>query len=289
MDDSLQKFVTLVEVGSFTRAATELHISQPALSIAISKLEGSLGAPLLQRSGRKFELTPAGKAVYAAALDHQATDRRLQTRLAQLAHKKPSVAIGAIDSVAASLWSMPAFSRLEEHADVTLTINNSRYLRDHVQRRSIDFAFVIDDGQEHPGVVSRGIGQERLWLVTHPSNTEQLLADMAAGKLRDFISYDKPSTTYRHIHAFLVEANIQTQTRLYSTSPDIMLQMVLGGKGSAILPKTSVEGLVESSQLSAIQTDISRPISLVTLSGTHPVSAVEEFLNATTQLFENMC
>lgn len=284
MDDSLQKLLVLVEMGNFTKAAAELHISQPALSIAISKLERSLGAQLLHRNGRKLELTPAGKAVHESALDHQATERQLRTRLAQLSRKKPSVVVGAIDSVAATLWTTPAFNQLEQRADVTLTINNSRYLRDHVMRRSVDFAFVIDDGQEYPGLESRVVGHDQLWLVTHPSNTERLLGNMERGKLSGFISYDKPSTTYRHIHRFLVEANIQVQTRLYSTSPDIMLQMVLGGKGSAILPKALVESLVTSGQLSAIQTDIVRPISLVTTPDGQVAPAIDEFLDATVQL-----
>lgn len=285
MNDVLHKFLVLVDIGNFTKAAAELHISQPALSVSISKLERSLGSQLLVRNGRKLELTAAGRAVYETALDHQATDRQLKARLAQLARKKPPVVVGAIDSVAATLWTTPAFNQLEQRADVTLTINNSRYLRDHVIRRSVDFAFIIDDGQEYPGLESRIVGHDQLWLVTHPSNTEQLLSDMECGKLRDFISYDKPSTTYRHIHTFLSEVSVQTQTRLYSTSPDIMLQMVLGGKGSAILPKTLVENLVTSGQLSAIQTDIVRPISLVTTADGHAVPAIDEFLDTTVQLF----
>lgn len=285
MDESLQKFIVLVEIGSFTKAANELHISQPALSIAINKLERSLGNQLLVRSGRKLELTTAGRAVYEAALDHQATDRQLGARLAQLARKKPSVIVGAIDSVAATLWTTPAFNQLEQQADVTLTVNNSRYLRDQVQRHSIDFAFIIEDGQEHPGLESKIVGQEQLWLVTHPTNIESVLRNMAEGKLNDFISYDKPSTTYRHIHTFLNEANIHVQTRLYSTSPDIMLQMILGGKGSAILPKTLVEKYVAAGKLSAAQTDLTRPISLITTSDSRAIGPIEVFLRDTEHLF----
>lgn len=279
MGDKLQKFIAVVESGSFTRAARLLHISQPALSIAIDRLEHELGATLLTRSSKKLVLTEAGKAVYESALDHQAADRHLRARLTQLARKKPSVIVGAIDSVATTLWETTAFSELEQQAAVTLTVNNSRYLRDHVQRGRIDCAFVIDDGQDHPGLDSQLVGEEQLWLVTHPANAGQLATDIVNGKLGNFISYDKPSNTYRHIQAYFGQLDIQTQSSLYSTSPDIMLQMVLSRRGSAILPKSLVANHVKSGELSAAKTDIIRPITLITAKNRPKVAVLDEFLD----------
>jgi DNA-binding transcriptional LysR family regulator len=53
MDDSLRKFVAVVEAGTFTRAAELLHISQPALSVAVAKLEKTIGEKLLESNGRQ--------------------------------------------------------------------------------------------------------------------------------------------------------------------------------------------------------------------------------------------
>src|SRR5699024_8646770 len=60
-------FTTLVNQGSFTKAAKILHISQPSLSAAIKTLEGAIGLILLQRSTRKIHLTKEGKIVYIEA------------------------------------------------------------------------------------------------------------------------------------------------------------------------------------------------------------------------------
>lgn len=56
-----QLFLAVAEHGSFTRAASALHVSQPALSQQIRQLEESLGVPLFDRSGRTIRLTDAGE------------------------------------------------------------------------------------------------------------------------------------------------------------------------------------------------------------------------------------
>ena len=63
----LRAFVVLAEELSFTRAASRLGIAQPALSAQLSRIERRLGAPLLRRSTRSVELTPAGEALLARA------------------------------------------------------------------------------------------------------------------------------------------------------------------------------------------------------------------------------
>ena len=57
----LQAFVTIAEQGSFIEASERLHLSQPALSIAIRKLEASAGGALFNRSPRGVQLTPEGR------------------------------------------------------------------------------------------------------------------------------------------------------------------------------------------------------------------------------------
>jgi len=60
----LKAFMTVVEHGSFTKAASESFVSQPSLSKSIKKLENALHVELLNRSTRNIELTDAGRIVY---------------------------------------------------------------------------------------------------------------------------------------------------------------------------------------------------------------------------------
>lgn len=64
----IKYFQAVIRLGSFSEAAYECNISQSAISQQIQALERELGFPLLQRKGRKFELTPAGEFFYKKVL-----------------------------------------------------------------------------------------------------------------------------------------------------------------------------------------------------------------------------
>lgn len=63
----LQQFVTLAETGNFRRAAEQLHMAQPPLSVSIRKLEEELGATLFERGTTGVTLTSVGEAMLADA------------------------------------------------------------------------------------------------------------------------------------------------------------------------------------------------------------------------------
>lgn len=80
----LEYFAAVVEEHSFTRAARRCFISQSAMSQQVKALEDELGCALLARHGRRFELTPAGEATYAAARDVIARTGALRLDIEQL-------------------------------------------------------------------------------------------------------------------------------------------------------------------------------------------------------------
>lgn len=268
----MQKFARLAEVGNFTKAAKLLHISQPALSIAVDKLEHELGTSLLIRGNRKLELTEAGRAVYQSALEHQNISDHLRARLNYITHKRPAVTIGMTDSVAAVLCASSAFDELESNTDVTIVVNNSKYLRDAVEQRQLDLAYVVDDGAEHRNLFIKPAGLEELMLVCLPSLQGGAESDITEGRLYNLISYDKPSTTYRHIQQALQTRGIKPHVSLFSTSPDVMLTMVLRGKGVGVLPQFIVHDYVKQGILSYLRQNdaimaIERPVCLVQPAG----------------------
>ncbi|WP_152052535.1 LysR family transcriptional regulator [Tautonia marina] len=63
----LRSFLKIADLGSFTKAAEELGVSQPALSQQMARLEGELGRPVLERAGRTVRLTDAGRLLLPRA------------------------------------------------------------------------------------------------------------------------------------------------------------------------------------------------------------------------------
>jgi DNA-binding transcriptional LysR family regulator len=66
--NQLFQFRTIAELGSITKASEQLYISQPALSIALGKLEYEIGCPLFIRDGKKLQITEAGKKLLEYAI-----------------------------------------------------------------------------------------------------------------------------------------------------------------------------------------------------------------------------
>lgn len=97
----LRAFTTIVATGSLGRAATELHLTQPALSRTIKRLETDLGAPLFERHSKGMELTAVGHALLPHAM--------LLAREAELAREeidalrglsKGTIKVGAVGAIA---------------------------------------------------------------------------------------------------------------------------------------------------------------------------------------------
>ena len=116
-------FLTIVKERSISKAAERLYLSQPYLSQYLAKLEGAVGAMLLDRSHTPLTLTPAGE-VFCAYLERQSyLDRQLVSDLRDLQdEKRPMLHIGVSPWRGSILLPdvLPAFARQYPHVQVVL-------------------------------------------------------------------------------------------------------------------------------------------------------------------------
>ena len=109
----LRYFQALIEHGSFSRAAESVHVSQPALSLQIRELEGSLGGPLVERESRGILLTPLGREAHEQTL-RILDETLLLENLSQRFESGPlRVSVGIVSTLAPYLLS-GILSRLHE-------------------------------------------------------------------------------------------------------------------------------------------------------------------------------
>lgn len=292
MEERLQKFVKLVDAGSFTKAAVELHISQPALTVAIAKLERELGAELLVRGSRPLQLTAAGMIAYEAGEAQAVALDNLRTDLQDLAKRRAEARIGMVDSVAAilSAYTEP-LTDLKNNADVSLIVNNSHYLRDAIAERKLDVAVVIS-GRKHTSISEKHIGDELMVLVSSPALLAEKQKELERGKLTDFICYDQPSQTFQLVVDGLAEQGIKVETRLQSSSPEVMSRMVVSGNGVAMLPYFMVRGLIVTKTLVVMQQNgkpltLLRKLSLAMPTGKKQAKAVNAFIAQITEVMRS--
>jgi LysR family carnitine catabolism transcriptional activator len=137
----LQAFVLVAESASFTRASEGVHLSQPALSYTIRKLEDALGLQLLARNTRVVELTAAGQHFLPQArrmlrnMDDAVRDARETVALT-----RGIIRLAALPTVAASFLppAIAAFSKAHPGVEVRLRDGRAGEVLTWVQNGDVD-------------------------------------------------------------------------------------------------------------------------------------------------------
>jgi DNA-binding transcriptional LysR family regulator len=151
----LKYFVEIAQTQNVSRAAERLGISQPSLSLAIQRMEQSVGAPLLLRSKRGVSLTQAGKQLLAQAKKLlQAWEEVRGAALSSMEDVQGSYTLGCHSSVAMhSLHGIiPALLAAHPHLNLTLKHDLSRKIAEDVISMKVDMGIVVNPVQ-HPDLV----------------------------------------------------------------------------------------------------------------------------------------
>jgi DNA-binding transcriptional LysR family regulator len=168
----LEFFITVVEEGSFSKAALRVYRTQPALSIAIRRLEEEIGAPLLERSQKKPRLTEAGEVVYDYAKRMLALREQAREVVAELSTmQRGRVRIGANESTSLYLLPHLILRYREQHPKVKVEIYrqpSERWPRE-VLDRNVDFALLAFE-PEDGDLQSFPVLHDELVLIMHPKH-----------------------------------------------------------------------------------------------------------------------
>lgn len=142
----LEHLVALAESGSFTQAAERVHLTQSALSRSVQALEDELGAPLLDRIGKRSELTPLGHAVLARA-------RRIGLEAAEIRRSAELLRQGEAGTIRVGLGSGPGgllmtgllahVAGLHPRVRVQIARGSTELLLQQLRARALD-ALVLD-------------------------------------------------------------------------------------------------------------------------------------------------
>lgn len=159
--------MAVAEQGSFTRAADVLHVSQPTLSQQIQKLEASLGAALLDRSGRQVRLTDVGAAFLERAgvgLREVAAAERAISDVRDLSRGELRVGMTPTFSAGALAAPLAEFAESAPAIRVTVTTAPQDDLEQRLLDDDLDLALGFA-GQHVAGVVPSPLHDEDLHVV----------------------------------------------------------------------------------------------------------------------------
>jgi LysR family nitrogen assimilation transcriptional regulator len=144
----LRYFVKIVDAGSFSRAASVVHVAQPALSQQIAELEERLGVMLLQRSARGVRPTAAGEILYkeASAILHQ-LDQLPSAIRPSSDEPEGTVSLGFVSSLAPKLVGGILEECRASLPKVTIRMSDadSLGLESRIAAGSVDLAILYED------------------------------------------------------------------------------------------------------------------------------------------------
>lgn len=234
----LQIFVKIAEKKSITKAAEELHLTQPALSIQLKNFQEQFQIPLTEVIGRQLYLTEFGKEIEKAAL-------RILTELGNLQHTVNAyngqlVGKLKLSVVSTGKYLMPYFLSdfLKTHPQVELQLdvtNKSRVI-EALESNETDLALVsiIPDNLK---VDKLELLPNRIHLVGQPglSIKGKDLRSLSDGTI-PMIYREKGSGTRSAVEKFMVEQNIQLSKNLELTSNEAVKQAILAGLGYSLMP-----------------------------------------------------
>jgi DNA-binding transcriptional LysR family regulator len=138
----IRAFLSVARLGSFTKSALELHISQPALTVQIRQLEEWLGVRLFDRSKRHVAITPAGRDLLpflARVLTDLETVMDMGRELTGI--KRGTVGIATLPSMAADLLPTAMLRFREEHPGVNVRVSDviADQIPELVKQETVDF------------------------------------------------------------------------------------------------------------------------------------------------------
>lgn len=281
----LRYFLAVVDQGNFSKAAAYCNVSQPTLSVGISKLEALVGRPLFIRSNRRIELTQAGAALasHARKIEAEFVSAERATRDAVA---PAMVRLGVLSTIPAS-WIEDYAARLRsEHSGIRIELVEARE-RDLVERLTrgrIDVALTIRrDDLRFAGTTFFSEGYSLAMPVDHPLARAEVIdgSDLADNVMIVRRHCELLSDTSRYFTARGVRPFFAART----TSDDRALRLVRAGLGITVMPDCFQARGVARARLSEFA--FTRDIGLLFASHCDPSSiSAEPALSTLVQVIE---
>ncbi len=246
----LQAFVTVADLGSFTRAASVLRVAQPALSRQVRALEVELRQPLFDRNGRGVTLTAAGQRLlgHGRGILQQLERARLDLE-EQRGAASGLLSIGLPPSVSRTLTAplVEAFRSHFPRATLTVVEGLSTYVLEWLAQGRIDCA-VVYNAMPAAAFDLQPVVDEQLFLVSaRPAagrNAALLgrplgLAELATHEL---VMPGRPHAIRMRLETVLAEAGLKPRVGLEIDSVPAMLDLVQRHPLHAVLGLNAVRG-----------------------------------------------
>lgn len=234
----LQIFLKITQTQSITKAAEELYLTQPALSIQLKNFQDQFEIPLTEVIGRKLYITDFGREIAEAAqtILEEAEKIKYKTQ----SYKGLITGCLNISVVSTGKYVMPYFltNFLKKHEAITLKLDvtNKLQVLESLVKNEVDFA-LVSLLPEDMAIEKEELMENKLYLV---GNNKQQLAeiknDIKTIETLPLIYREEGSATRRVMENFFNSHQLKVQKKMELTSNEAVKQAIIAGLGYSIMP-----------------------------------------------------
>lgn len=257
----LQTFKTIIEEGSFTKAANRLNYTQSTITFQVQQIEKELFAPLFEKIGRRMVLTKAGENLVPYVNEVLSSFERMKSVGTDLSELRGDIHIAIAETLLC--YKAPAilkqFHQMAPNARLFLRSMNCYDIRDALLSGSIDLGvFYQDIGGLGGSISTYSIGEYPLSLVASPKIKEHYPDFITSGQQLGIpFIINEPDCIFRKIfEAYLHDKNITLDYTIELWSIPTIKNLVENDVGVSYLPTFTVERELMSGELCEIHTDI---------------------------------
>ncbi|MBK1700250.1 LysR family transcriptional regulator [Thiococcus pfennigii] len=248
----LQVFEAVARRLSYTRAAEELHLSQPAVSMQVRQLEDEIGLPLFERLGKSISLTEMGREVYQCSRSISATLLDLEEVVAALKgveRGRLSIAVASTVNYFAPRM-LARFHQRFPGIDLRLDIANREQLVRLLEANGVDLVLM---GQPPEGVdlEAEVFLENPLVIIAPPGHPLSRASRIPLEALTDevFLMREPGSGTRQAIERHFAEHGLAVRQGMQITRNEAIKQAVRSGLGLSIVSLHTIELEIETGRL----------------------------------------
>ena len=284
----LAAFCTVVERRSFSQAAEQLGVTQPAVSLQIRSLEKRLGLQLLDRSGRRVEPTDAGRRLYRGAQRLLALEEQLLAELGEEVEGELTgrLEIGASTGPGGTVLpvALAEFQQPHPGVQVALSVSDTQHVIEQVARREVELG-VVGAVRRHRGVTFEPFFRDEVVLAVPRGHrfadrtvtldelkVEPLVLMQEGAGVRQVIDDE-----LREIGVRLRDFNVQLELGLQESARSA----VLAGHGVTFISRSAIEADVAAGTVAVARVEglePSREILLVRSAGRAETRVAQAFV-----------
>jgi DNA-binding transcriptional LysR family regulator len=252
----LEFFIMVVEEGGFSKAALRVYRTQPAVSIAVKRLEEEVGAALLDRSQKTPTLTEAGELIYEYARRIIALRDQARGAVSELRElRRGRVRIGANEST--SLYFLPelilAFRRRHPKVKVEITRQVSERLPRELLERNIDLALMAFEPTD-AGLTSFPVLRDELVLIMSPKHHLAARESVTVKELggESFLAHNVRAASRRKVIETFARHHTPLNIAIELATIETIKRFVQKQVGIAFVPRMCVAEELERGTLATI-------------------------------------